>query len=68
MRKAGIEDLEKELWLRERENIYWETRDGKQIPIKEMTTEHIINAINYFERSYEEREIVLESSDVILNF
>lgn len=68
MKKASIEDLEKELWLREREEMVWETKDGKLIPLKEMTTEHIINAINYFDRLYEEREIVCENSDVILNF
>jgi hypothetical protein len=68
MIKADIEDLEKELWLREREEMVWETKDGKQIPLKEMTTEHIINAIKYFERVYEEREIAIENSDVILNF
>ena len=68
MIKAGIEDLERELWLRQREEMVWETKDGKQIPLKEMSTEHIINAINYFERVYEERQIAIENSDVILNF
>ena len=68
MIKADIEDLEKELWLRQREEMVWETKDGKLIPLKEMKTDHIINAIKYFERVYEEREIVIENSDVILNF
>lgn len=68
MIKADIEDLEKELWLRQREEMVWETRDGKQIPLKEMTTDHIINAINYFERVNEVREIAMGDSDVILNF
>lgn len=68
MKKASIEDLEKELWLREREEKYWETKDGKRIPLKEMTTEHIMNAINYFDRVYDERQIAIENSDVILNF
>ena len=63
--KADIEDLKKELWLRQRENLVWETKDGKLIPLKEMTTEHIINAINYFDMVYEEREIVLENSHVL---
>lgn len=57
--KADIEDLKKELWLRQRENLVWETKDGKLIPLKEMTTEHIVNAVNYFDRVYEERGIVL---------
>ena len=63
--KADIEDLKRELWLRQRENLVWETKDGNLIPLKEMTTEHIINAINYFDRVYEEREIVLENSHVL---
>ena len=45
---ADIEDLTKELWLRQRNEgqVKWKTKDGKQIPIKDMTTQHIINAIN----------------------
>lgn len=63
--KADIEDLKREVWLRQRENLVWETKDGKLIPLKEMTTEHIINAINYFDKVYEMREIVLENSHVL---
>ena len=65
MIKADIEDLEKELWLRQREDYVWETKDGKQIPLKEMTIEHIINAINYFGKVEHEREIVLENQHVL---
>lgn len=45
---ADIQDLTKELWLRQRNEgkLKWKTKDGKQIPIKDMTTQHIINAIN----------------------
>lgn len=45
---ADIEDLTKELWLRQRNEgqLKWKTKDGEQIPIKDMTTQHIINAIN----------------------
>lgn len=28
----------------------WTTKDGKQIPISEMTTEHIINALELMKR------------------
>lgn len=45
---ADIQDLTKELWLRQRNEgkLKWKTKDGKQIPIKDMTTQHIINAIS----------------------
>lgn len=59
MIEASIEDLKRELWLRERETLVWKTKDGKKIPIKEMSTSHIINAINYFERK-EERESIYD--------
>lgn len=65
MIKAEIEDLQKELWLRQRENLFWETKDGNKIPLKEMKTEHIINAINYFDRLEQEKEIVLENQDIL---
>ena len=50
MIKAEREDLERELWLRQREDFVWETRDGSKIPLKEMKTEHIVNAMNYLDR------------------
>lgn len=42
MRKATIKDLELELWLRKRNSgsIIWTTKDGKNIPIKDMNTNH----------------------------
>ena len=46
---ATLVDLEKELWLRKREKMMWTTKDGKLIPLKEMSTRHILNAINYLE-------------------
>lgn len=58
MVKATLSDLRLELWLRKRDSLYWETRDGKQIPLKQMSTEHIINALNYFNRVQEQKEIM----------
>ena len=64
MIRAFIDDLKKELWLRRREQLVWKTKDGKLVPLKQMTTDHIINAIRCFDENDEE-EIVLENSDIL---
>ena len=48
MKQATIKDLELELWLRRRDKgeMVWQTKDGKIIPIKDMTDTHLFNAIN----------------------
>lgn len=48
--KATIEDLKKELWFRLRENkcIVWTTKDGREIPINELTDTHLFNIIESF--------------------
>lgn len=48
MKQATIKDLELELWLRRREKreIVWQTKEGKIIPIQEMSDTHLFNAIN----------------------
>lgn len=63
--KATVEDLRKELWLRKREKLVWETKDGQLIPLKLMSEEHLENAINYFDRMEEMKEIVLENQDIL---
>lgn len=59
---ADIEDLTKELWLRQRNEgqLKWKTKDGKQIPIKDMTTQHIINAINRMTENDRRSELTCE--------
>ena len=62
---ATLVDLEKELWLRKREKMMWTTKDGKLIPLKEMSTRHILNAINYLETLDEMNNICMENQDII---
>lgn len=58
--KATLEDLKRELWLRNRNagSIVWTTKDGKEIPINEMSDEHLLNTINMIMRvrNYQERD------------
>lgn len=68
--KATIEDLKRELWLRKRnqEEIVWTTVTGEKIPINKMTSEHLINAIKYFERKEQEewfwRDLIGDSESI----
>lgn len=44
-------DLEMELWLRERmrDELVWTTRSGERISLRDMSDEHIKNALRYME-------------------
>lgn len=46
-RRADLNDLYKELWLRKRNSgsLVWITKDRNEIPIKDMTDEHLERAI-----------------------
>lgn len=50
-KKAEYNDLKMELWLRMRDagELVWVTKEGKEIPIKDMSTEHLINALRCLE-------------------
>lgn len=44
---ADVQDLELELWLRQRNSgsIYWRTKDDREIPIKDMDNNHLVNTL-----------------------
>lgn len=54
-RLASLSDLKMELWFRRRclGDIVWVTNDGRDIPIKNMCRNHLINAINMIENNNE---------------
>lgn len=56
--KASLKDLEKEVWLRKRNNgdLKWTTRDGMEISIKDMSDTHLVNTILMLYRNEAEQE------------
>lgn len=72
MRRATIQDLKLELWLRQRNSgsIIWTTKDGKNIPIKDMGNNHLVNALKMLliqkekQREYDDI-MVCDESDIL---
>ena len=72
MKQATIQDLKLELWLRQRNSgfIIWTTKDGKNIPIKDMDNNHLVNTLNMLLRQREEAEhfkdiMVCDENDIL---
>lgn len=72
IRRATIQDLKLELWLRQHNSgsIIWTTKDGKNIPIKDMGNNHLVNALKMLliqkekQREYDDI-MVCDESDIL---
>jgi len=62
MEEATLQDLllERFLRLRESGDLVWTTKQGKSVPVKEMTDNHLQNTINMLLRQKEEEYFVLD--------
>lgn len=49
--KANLNDLKLELFLRNRNNLIWTTKNNVDIPISKMSDEHLINTIKLIEKN-----------------
>ena len=61
--EADKADLVRELWyrMRDRGEIQWRTKDGRMIPIKDMTDTHLLNALRMLRRRDEFDELGYEA-------
>ena len=72
MKQATIQDLKLELWLRQRNSgsIIWITKNGKNISIKDMDNNHLVNAFKMLliqkekQREYDDM-MACDESDIL---
>jgi len=52
---ATEEDLRLEYWLRKRNSgrLMWRTKNGDEIPIKDLSDKHLVNILDMFDAKYE---------------
>ena len=64
---ATIEDLKLEQFLRNRNSgkLIWKTKEGKIIPLKELSDEHLTNILNVYSLNKDQTTNIKPSS---LNF
>lgn len=64
---ATIEDLRLEQFLRNRNSgkLVWKTKEGRIIPLKELSDEHLTNILNVYSRNKDQITNIKPSS---LNF
>ena len=62
MIEATIEDIEREFWLRQRNNgeLVWKTKKGERIPVKDLTDSHLNNIMKYAEKQQDYENKILE--------
>lgn len=62
VKHANLNDLERELWIRMRNEglIAWTTKDGQTIPIKDLTLKHLYNIVKYCMNKQELEDIACD--------
>ena len=69
MINATLQDLLLEKWLRRRNegSLVWTTKDGKVIPIKELSDQHLINIVNMLIYNEQKRQEAEEEENEIMD-
>lgn len=69
MINATLQDLLLEKWLRRRNegSLVWTTKEGKVIPIKELSDKHLINIVNMLIYNEQKRQEAEEEESEIMD-
>ena len=67
--KADISDLQLEQWLRRRNAglLVWQTKDGTEIPVKDMTDSHMRMLSLIWKKHKQEKMLTLKDYRVMTN-